>query len=136
MLRYFLLGTGFGVVAIKAEIASWFRIQEMFRFQSFYMYGIMLSAVATAGLSIMLLRHLGARTLEGDPIVIPPKTLGTGRRYWMGGLVFGFGWALGGTCPATVFALVGGGPPVYVLAALSALVGTWSYGYLRPKLPH
>lgn len=136
MLRYFVLGTGFGVVLVKSEVVSWFRMQEMFRFQSFHMYGVLLSAVVTAGLSIVLLRRLGARTLAGDPIVIPPKVLGTGRRYWMGGTVFGFGWALSGACPGPLFAVAGTGLTVYAVAALSALAGTWSYGYLRPKLPH
>ena len=136
MFRYFLLGTGFGIVLIKSEVVSWFRMQEMFRFQSFHMYGVLLSAVVTAALSIVLLRFVGARTLAGDPIVIPPKVLGTGRRYWMGGTVFGFGWALSGACPGPLFAVAGTGLTVYAVAALAALAGTWSYGYFRPRLPH
>jgi uncharacterized membrane protein YedE/YeeE len=136
MFRYFLLGTGFGVVLVKSEVISWFRMQEMFRFQSFHMYAVLLSAVVTAGLSIVLLRRMGARTLAGDPIVIPPKVLGTGRRYWMGGTVFGFGWALSGACPGPLFAVAGTGLTVYAAAALAAVAGTWSYGYFRPRLPH
>ena len=136
MFRYFLLGTGFGVVLVKSQVVSWFRMQEMFRFQSFHMYGVLLSAVVTAGLSIVLMRYLGARTLAGDSIVIPPKVLGTGRRYWMGGIVFGFGWALSGACPGPLFAVAGTGRTVYAVAALAALAGTWTYGYVRPRLPH
>ena len=136
MFRYFLLGTGFGVVLVKSQVVSWFRMQEMFRFQSFHMYGVLLSAVVTAGLSIVLMRYLGARTLAGDPIVIPPKVLGSGRRYWMGGIVFGFGWALSGACPGPLFAVAGTGLTVYAVAALAAVAGTWTYGYVRPRLPH
>jgi uncharacterized membrane protein YedE/YeeE len=123
-------------VLIKSEVVSWFRIQEMFRFQSFHMYGVMFSAIAVAALSIVLLRRLSARTLAGEAISIPPKTLGRGYRYWIGGTLFGVGWALTGACPGPLFALTGSGMSVYVVAALSALAGTWLYGYLRPHLPH
>jgi uncharacterized protein len=136
MLPYFLLGSFFGIVIIKSEAASWFRVQEMFRFQSFHMYGILLTAVATAALSLALMRKLGTRTLGGNAIAIPPKQLGTGRRYWIGGIIFGLGWALSGACPGPMFALAGSGIGVYALLVLSALAGTWVYGALRSTLPH
>jgi uncharacterized protein len=136
MLAYFLLGSFFGIVIVKSEAASWFRVQEMFRFQSFHMYGILLAAVATAALSLALMRKLGTRTLGGNAIVIPPKQLGTGRRYWIGGIIFGLGWALSGACPGPMFALAGSGIGVYALLVLSALAGTWVYGALRSTLPH
>jgi uncharacterized protein len=136
MLAYFLIGSFFGIVIIKSEAASWFRVQEMFRFQSFHMYGILLTAVATAALSLALMRKLGTRTLGGNAIAIPPKQLGTGRRYWIGGIIFGLGWALSGACPGPMFALAGSGIGVYALLVLSALAGTWVYGALRSTLPH
>ena len=136
LIPYFALGCLFGVVLIKSEVVSWFRIQEMFRFQSFHMYGTIMAAVATAALSIAILRRIGAQTLSSETISIPPKTLGKGYRYWIGGTLFGVGWALTGACPGPLFALVGGGMSVYAVAALSALAGTWLYGYLRPRLPH
>ena len=136
MIRYFILGCLFGIVLIKSEAVSWFRIQEMFRFQSFQMYGVIISAVVVAGLSIALLKLAGVPTLAGEAISIPPKTLGKGYRYWIGGTLFGVGWALTGACPGPLFALTGAGMSVYVVAALSALAGTWVYGYVRPHLPH
>jgi hypothetical protein len=136
LLWYFLLGCLFGIVLTKSEVISWFRIQEMFRFQSFHMYGVIVSAIAVAALSIALLRRTGAHTVAGEPISIPPKELGRGYRYWIGGTLFGVGWALAGACPGPLFALVGAGVPVFAVAALSALAGTWLYGSLRPWLPH
>jgi uncharacterized membrane protein YedE/YeeE len=132
---YFLLGGLFGIVLIESEVVSWFRIQEMFRFQSFHMYGIIASAIATAALSIVILKRVHAHTVAGEAISIPPKMLGRGYRYWIGGTMFGVGWALTGACPGPLFALTGG-MSVYGVAAVSALAGTWLYGYLRPHLPH
>lgn len=136
LIWYFALGCLFGVVLVKSEAVSWFRIQEMFRFQSFHLYGIILSAVAVASVSIVVLRRLGIHTLAGDAISIPSRMLGKGYRYWIGGTLFGMGWALTGACPGPLFALTGSGISVYVVAALSALAGAWLYGYLRPRLPH
>ncbi len=133
---YLLLGTLFGVVLVKSEAVSWFRIQEMFRFQGFHMYGIIFSAIAVAAPSIWLLRRSSVKTLTSDPIVVPPKELGWGYRYAIGGALFGVGWALCGACPGPMFALASAGLSVYVVAVLSALAGTWLYGYLRPHLPH
>lgn len=135
LLWYFVLGCLFGIVLIESEVVSWFRIQEMFRFQSFHMYGIIMSAIATAAIAIVILRRVQAHTLAGEEIAIPPKMLGKGYRYSIGGTMFGVGWALTGACPGPLFALTGG-MSIYAVAAVSALAGTWLYGYLRPHLPH
>jgi uncharacterized membrane protein YedE/YeeE len=136
LLVYLLLGVLFGIVLTKSEVISWFRIQEMFRFQSFHMYGIIGAAVVVAALSVALIKKLDLRTVRGEPIRIPPKEMGTGYRYWIGGTIFGLGWALLGACPGPIFALLGNGVLVIVVALASALAGTWAYGYLRPHLPH
>jgi len=133
---YLALGVLFGITLVKSEAVSWFRIQEMFRFQAFHMYGIMGSALAVAALSIALIKRFHIRTLDGEPIDIPPKELGRGHRYWAGGAIFGVGWALTGACPGPLFALVGAGATVLSAAVVSAVAGTWLYGYLRPQLPH
>ena len=133
---YVVIGTLFGILFTKAEVISWFRVQEMFRFQSFHMYGIIGSAVAVAAASIWLLKHFGVRTISGEPVVIPSKELGSGTRYWLGGTIFGLGWALTGACPGPLFALIGAGHSVIVVVLVSAIAGTWLYGYLRPRLPH
>ncbi len=127
-LRYVLLGALFGVVLVKSEAVSWFRMQEMFRFQSFHMYGILGSAVAVAAAGVAGLRRRG--------IAVPRKELGTGRRYWIGGTIFGLGWGLLGACPGPIFALLGTGMGVMIVALLAALLGTWVYGHLRDRLPH
>ena len=136
LLPYFLLGTAFGVVIVEAEVVSWFRIQEMFRFDAFHMYGIIGTAVLTAALSLLTIKRLGLRSPDGTPLGLAPKTLGTGVRYAAGGAMFGLGWALTGACPGPLVALVGTGASVMLVAILSALVGTWTYGRLRPRLPH
>jgi hypothetical protein len=133
---YFALGLIFGVTLTKAEVVSWFRIQEMFRFQAFHMYGVIMSALAVAAASLAILKRLGVRAADGSPIALEPKLLGRGYRYWIGGGLFGVGWALTGACPGPLFALVGGGVTVFVVAIGSALAGTWVYGSLRPWLPH
>lgn len=132
VLRYVVLGTLFGVVLVKSEVASWFRIQEMFRFQGFHMYGIIGSAVAVAAIGVKLVK----RTLGGEEIEIPRKTLGKGSRYWIGGTLFGLGWGLLGACPGPIFALLGTGMGVMAVALAAAVLGTWVYGHLRDKLPH
>lgn len=140
MLVYFLTGVLLGVLFVRSEVASWFRIQEMFRFQSLHMYGIIGSAVLVAGVSVWLIRRFGVRTLHGEPIEITPKAWGTGRprgaRYWLGGSVFGLGWALIGACPGPMFALVGSGMGVMVIGLLSAMAGTWCYALVQRYLPH
>lgn len=136
LLAYLLLGIGFGIVLTKSEVVSWFRIQEMFRFQSPRMYEIIASAVTVAAASVAVIKKLGLKALSGEPITIPPKTLGNGVRYALGGTLFGLGWALTGACPGPLFALVGSGVTVMIVSIISALAGTWLYGFLRPKLPH
>ena len=136
LVAYLLLGAAFGVVLTKSEVLSWFRIQEMFRFQSPRMYEIIASAILAAAVSVALIKRLEARTMGGEPIAIPPKKLGYGARYALGGTIFGLGWALTGACPGPLFALVGNGVTVMAAAIVSALAGTWLYGVLRPRLPH
>jgi uncharacterized protein len=136
LLGYLLAGIYLGVVLTKGEAISWFRIQEMFRFQSFHMYGIFATAIPVAAVGVWLLKRLRVHSLTGERISLPPKQLRRGTRYWAGGATFGVGWALTGACPGPLFALVGAGIPVFLLAIASALLGTWVYGQLRPRLPH
>ncbi len=136
LLPYMFVGALFGIILVKSEVVSWYRIQEMFRFQSFHMYGIIGSAVTTAAISVQLLKRFPARTFSGEEIRISPKQMGRGYRYWLGGGIFGVGWALTGTCPGPLFALVGSGASVFIVVAAAALLGTWVYGLVRPRLPH
>ena len=136
LLPYFVLGGAFGFVLVEAEVVSWFRIQEMFRFEAFHMYGIIGLAVITAALSLLAIKRLGVRGAGRQPLALEPKTLGRGVRYLAGGTIFGVGWALTGACPGPLVALIGSGVPVMLVAALSALAGTWTYGMLQPRLPH
>jgi hypothetical protein len=129
-----LLGVCFGIILTNAEVISWFRIQEMFRFDAFHMYGVIGSAIAVGALSMLLLRKLKARSLNGDPIVVERKQMGKGTVY--GGLLFGIGWALTGACPGPLYALVGNGYGAFLVALLSAIGGAWVYGLVREKLPH
>lgn len=133
-LKYLLVGMGFGIIFIKAEIISWFRIQEMFRFQSFHMYGVIGSAVLVGILSVFLIKKFNIKTIDGEPIKIAPKTFNKGQIY--GGLLFGFGWALTGACPGPLYAQIGYGAWVVSITLLSAIFGTYVYGLLRDKLPH
>lgn len=136
LLPYFVLGGAFGFVLVEAEVVSWFRIQEMFRFDAFHMYGIIGTAVITAALSLLAIKRLHVRGTDGRPLGLEPKALGSGVRYLAGGTLFGIGWALTGACPGPLVALVGSGVSVMLVAVLSALAGTWTYGLLRPRLPH
>jgi uncharacterized membrane protein YedE/YeeE len=131
-----LLGTIMGITLVKGEIVSWFRIQEMFRFQSPHMYLIMASAIVTAMIGLEILRRTGTHALNGQAIALQPKVLGRGYRYWIGGSIFGLGWGLTGACPGPLFALLGTGVPSLLVVILGALAGTWLYGMLRPHLPH
>lgn len=133
---YLLLGVAFGYVLTRSEVLSWFRIQEMFHFQSFRMFGIIGSAVVTAALPAALIKLFELKSISGEKISIPAKHLGSGIRYAAGGTLFGLGWALTGACPGPLFALIGAGVPVLIVAVASALAGTWIYGWLRPLLPH
>ena len=133
---YLLVGTLFGVVLTKGEAISWFRIQEMFRFQGFHMFGIFATALPTAIIGVQLLKRRWRRTLGGAAIVVPPKHLGSGIRYAAGGTLFGLGWALTGACPGPLFALLGSGVTTMAVAIAAAMLGTWTYGRLRSRLPH
>src|SRR5258708_4462164 len=135
-LAYPLLAVGFGITLTQSEVLSWFRIQEIFRFQSPRMYEIIASAIVVAAVSVALIKRQRVKTIAGEPIAIPPKTMGLGIRYAAGGTIFGLGWALVGACPGPLFALLGNGVSVMIVAIGSALAGTWLYGLLRPRLPH
>jgi uncharacterized membrane protein YedE/YeeE len=133
-IRYLLLGCIFGIILCKVQAVSWWRMQEMFRFEGFHMYGLFCTAIPTGIISIWLIRKFNIKTLSGDPIVIPPKIFNMG--YVIGGLLFGIGWAFSGACPGPLLALIGAGNWVVIVVFLSALAGTWVYSWLRPKLPH
>jgi hypothetical protein len=133
-LIYTFIGILFGIVFIKAEITSWFRIQEMFRFQSFHMYGVIGSAVVVGALSVFLIKKLDIKTLSGEPITYEPKVYHKG--FIIGGLLFGIGWALTGACPGPLYAQIGAGYWAIAVTLLSAIAGTWCYGYFKERLPH
>ena len=140
LVVYALLGTYLGIVFTKSQVISWYRIYEMFRFDSFHLYGVIGSAVAVAALSLWIIKRLGLTTVHGEPIQLSPKAWGEARipgaRYWMGGIAFGLGWALLGACPGPLLALLGGRVTVMIVALAAALAGTWTYAALRPYLPH
>ena len=133
-IPYLVVGILFGIVFVKAEIISWFRIQEMFRLQSFHMYGVIGSAIAVGMLSVFLIKKFNIKTISGESITFQPKTFNKGQIY--GGLLFGLGWGMTGACPGPLFAQIGTGATVIVVTLLSAIAGTWVYGYFREKLPH
>ena len=126
-----------GILFVKSEVMTWYRIQEMFRFQSFHMYGVIAGALAVAAVGVQIIRHLQLRAWTGEAIVIPAKARTPhGVRYWAGGTIFGLGWALLGACPGPMFALLGSGVTVMIAAIASAMAGTWVYGAMQPRLPH
>lgn len=133
-IKYLIVGILFGIVFVKSEVVSWFRIQEMFRLQSFHMYGIIGSAIAVAMLSIFIIKRFNIKTIHGEDIILSPKKFNKGQIY--GGLIFGLGWALTGACPGPLFAQIGTGATVVIVTLLSAVAGTWVYGYFREKLPN
>lgn len=133
-IKYLLLGALFGIILIKSEVISWFRIQEMFRLQSFHMYGVIGSAVVTGAISVFLIKKFKVRTIYGEPIVFSDKEFNKGQV--IGGLLFGFGWAMTGACPGPLYAQLGYGSTVTISTILMALTGTWVYGKFREKLPH
>ena len=135
LISYGLLGMVFGAVLVQAEVVSWFRIQEMFRFHAFHMYGIIGTAIVTASLGLAVIRRLDLRDADGSPVALPPKLLGNGIRYLAGGALFGIGWALTGACPGPLVALIGAGIPAMLVTLASALAGTWAYGLVQPRLP-
>lgn len=132
--KYLVVGIIFGILFVKAEVISWFRIQEMFRLQSFHMYGIIGSAVIVGALSVFIIKKFNIKTIHGEPIVFQKKEFNKGQIY--GGLLFGCGWAITGACPGPLFAQIGIGATVILVTLVSAILGTWVYGILRDKLPH
>lgn len=134
MLKYLLVGVVFGAVFVKAEIISWFRIQEMFRLQSFHMYGVIGTAVVVGMISVWIIKRFKIKTWTGEVIEFHDKKFNKGQI--IGGTIFGLGWALTGACPGPLFAQIGTGALVVGISLLSAIAGTWVYGYFREKLPH
>lgn len=134
MIKYLLTGMAFGIILVKSEVISWFRIQEMFRFQSFHMFGVMGAAVVTGMIGVWVLKRFVRRTWSGEEIVVPRKAFTKGTVY--GGLIFGLGWAITGACPGPLFAQIGSGFGVVVVTLGSAVLGTWVYGKLKERLPH
>ncbi len=133
-IKYALIGIFFGVVLVKAEIISWFRIQEMFKLQSFHMYGVIGSAIVVGMISVALIKKSGTKSVEGEPIYLENKKFHKGLVF--GGFIFGLGWAITGACPGPLFAQVGTGATVIAVSLVSAVAGTWVYGYVRERLPH
>jgi len=135
--RYFiflLLGTLFGIALMKSDAVSWFRMQEMFRFQGFQLFGIFLTAIPTSALGIFIIKKLKIKTLDGEPARIVKKEFNMG--YVYGSLLFGIGWGLTGACPGPIYVQIGSGLSIAIVTLLSAMAGTWVYSYLKPKLPH
>ena len=133
-IKFLVVGLLFGIILVKSQVISWFRIQEMFRLQAFHMFGIIGSAIVVAMISIQLIKRFYLKTIQHEPVVIPDKKFHWGNVY--GGLIFGLGWAITGACPGPLFAQIGSGFGVIMITLLSAIAGTWVYGLFREKLPH
>ncbi len=133
-LKYLMVGIIFGITFLKAEIISWFRIQEMFRFQSFHMFGVIGTAVVVGIISIQIIKRFKLKSIEGELIAIPDKKFHKGQIF--GGLLFGFGWAITGACPGPLYAQIGAGFSVVIITLLSAIGGTFFYGLIKEWLPH
>ncbi len=134
-IKFLLAGILFGIVMTKSEAVSWFRIQEMFRFESFHMYGIIGTAVVLGAIFVALIKKVKGKTITGEPITFNPKNMSI-PRYLIGGSIFGLGWAMTGACPGPMFTLLGHGVWSILLVILSSVLGTYAYGALRTKLPH
>ena len=132
--KYLAVGVVFGIVFVKAEVVSWFRIQEMFRLQSFHMYGVIGTAVVVGIISVWLIKKFKIKTIHGEVIQFHPKKFNKGQI--IGGVIFGLGWAMTGSCPGPLFAQIGMGVFVISVVIVSAIAGTWVYGYFRDRLPH
>lgn len=132
--KYTIAGILFGIVLTKAEVISWFRIQEMFRLQSFHMFGVIGSAVVTGALSVLIIKKYKIKTIYGEPVDLQDKPFNKGQV--IGGLLFGFGWAMTGACPGPLYAQIGTGATVIMVTLFSAIAGTWVYGLVRDQLPH
>lgn len=132
--KYLSTGLFFGVILVKSEVISWFRIQEMFRLQRFHMFGVIGSAVVIGIISVLIIKKFKIKTIYGEPIEFVNRKFNKGNIY--GGLLFGFGWAITGACPGPLFAQIGTGATVIIVTLLSAVAGTWVYGLIRNRLPH
>ncbi|MCB0526113.1 MAG: DUF6691 family protein [Saprospiraceae bacterium] len=135
MSRYIFVGILLGITLYKSEAVSWFRIYEMFHFQSFQLYGIIGSAVVAGILIVRLIKKRHMHNIEGQEIVIKDKAMSV-PRYLIGGFIFGMGWGLAGACPAPMFILLGSGVTVFIVYLVAAMTGTFLYGKLRKRLPH
>jgi len=133
-IRFLFLGILFGIILVKAEVISWFRIQEMFRFQSFHMYGNIILAIVVGVISVQLIKRFKVKTKQGEDVKIEPKQFTKGNI--IGGFMFGIGWAMTGACPGPLYALVGSGMLIIAVVLLSAVLGTYMYGVLKDRLPH
>ncbi|SIN82877.1 DUF6691 family protein [Algoriphagus halophilus] len=134
LVKYMIVGILFGIVFVKAEIISWFRIQEMFRLQSFHMYGVIGSAIITGIISIQIIKRFNIKTIKGETVNIPKKEFRKGQI--IGGFIFGLGWAITGACPGPLFAQIGSGFTIVFVTLISAIAGTWVYGKFAKKLPN
>lgn len=135
LLKFLLVGVLFGIIMTKSEAISWYRIQEMFRFQAFHMYGIMGSALAVGVAVVALIKKFHLKSIEGTEISFKDKNQSV-VRYLVGGSIFGLGWALAGACPGPIFTLIGNGYTTFIVLLVSSVFGTFTYGALRSKLPH
>ncbi|NRS88337.1 hypothetical protein HNQ02_001251 [Flavobacterium sp. 7E] len=135
IIKYLLVGFVFGIVLTKSEAVSWYRIYEMFQFQSFHMYGIIMTAVVTGVIGIQIIKRNKIKDIKGLPIEIADKEPGNAR-YWIGGILFGLGWALVGACPGPIYILIGAGFWSVFIVLFGALLGTYLYGVFKDKLPH
>jgi uncharacterized membrane protein YedE/YeeE len=133
--KFLLLGIFFGILLAKAQVISWFRIYEMFRFESFHMYGIIGSAVILGVIIVQFIKRNKLKSIDGNSIKIEPKPA-TYKASILGGILFGLGWALVGACPGPIYILIGGGFVAFIIVIISALLGTFLYGILKEKLPH
>ena len=135
LIKYLLIGFFFGIVLTKAEAVSWYRIYEMFQFQSFHMYGIIMTAIAVGVIGIQIIKRNKLKDIDGNLLIIQDKEKGNAR-YWIGGILFGLGWAMVGACPGPIFILLGAGFMSVGLILIGAIFGTFLYGVFKDKLPH
>lgn len=134
LLRFFLVGIIFGIVLTKSEVISWYRIQEMFRFDSFHMYGVIGSAVVIGAIGILLMKRFQFKSVEGNVVELAPKAGGVTHTL-IGGTIFGLGWAMTGACPGPIYILIGNGFSVFLVVLASAILGAFAYGAVSNKLP-
>ena len=134
-LKFLLVGIFFGIVLFKAEVISWFRIYEMFKFKSFHMYGVIGSAVVIGLVIMFLFKKRKLKSITGEPVFVEPKKKGVSRNL-LGGIIFGLGWALGGACPGPMFVLLGKGVVAIIVVLVGAILGAFLYHAFKHKLPH